>query len=245
MCDGARGDGGEADRQGAVPSGLGEASESVPFHLYQVWAGLPRRARQRSRRRYFRAKIACANRVSSTPASLDARVLILEAAVAELRSIVAALASGSSARPDSNSAPDDEGLQPAPAPTADNPGIVPEDFRAQEPVLAVIISDPSASISETASSTPTGSPLKKKFRDMCGSKKRRAKREREAASAALPSERDSPANPTCARSLFGKRPPPWLRSPSGTVTGPSTSDPATLPPTVTDTQPDSEAKHRH
>ena len=156
MCDGARGDGGEADRQGAVPSGLGEASDSIPYHLYQVWADLPRRARQRSRRRYFRAKIACANRVS--PASLDARVLILEAAVAELRSVVAALASGSSARPDSNSAPDDAGLQPAPAPTDDNPGIVPEDFRAQEPVLAVIISDPSASISETASSTPTVPP---------------------------------------------------------------------------------------
>ena len=230
MCDGARGDGGEADRQDAVPSGLGEASESIPYHLYQVWADLPRRARQRSRRRYFRAKIACTSRAALT--HIDARILVLEATVAELRSIVAALASGSSARPDSNSAPDDEGLQPAPAPTADNPGIVPEDFRAQEPVLAVIISDPSASISETASSTPTGSPLKKKFRDMCGSKKRRAKREREAASAALPSERDSPANPTCARSLFSKRPPPWLRSPSGTVTGPSTSNLVTLPPTV-------------
>jgi hypothetical protein len=163
---------------------------------------------------------------------IHARILVLEATVAELRSIVAALASGSSARPDPNSAPDDEGLQPAPAPTADNPDIVPEDFRAQEPVLAVIIPDISSSISEAASSAPTSSPPKKKFRDMCGSKKRRAKREREAASAALPSERDSPANPTCARSLFGKRPPPWLRSPSGTVTGPSTSDPVTLPPTV-------------
>ena len=228
MCDGVRGDGGEADRQGAVPSGLGEASESVLFHLCQVWACLPRRARQRSRRRYFRAN---ANRASPTPALLDARVLILEAAVAELRSIVAALASGSSARPDSNSAPDDAGLQPAPASTDDNPGIVPEDFRAQEPVLAVIISDPSASISETASSTPTGSPLKKKFRDM-SSKKRRAKRAREAAAAASLSERASPADPTCARSLFGKRPPPWLRPSSGTVTGPSISDPVTLPPTA-------------
>ena len=223
-----------------VPSGLGEASESVPFHLCQVWASLPRRARQRSRRRYFRAKIACANRVSPTP--LDARVLILEAAVAELRSIVAALASGSSARPDSNSAPDDAGLQPAPAPTDDNPGVVPEDFRAQEPVLAVIISDPSASISETASSTPTGSPLKKKFRDMCGSKKRRAKREREAAAAALLSERASPADLTRARqanlhltnlrlSLFDKRATP-APVPSGTVTGPSASDLVILPPTV-------------
>jgi len=230
MCDGARGDGGEADRQDAVPSGLGEASDSIPYHLYQVWADLPRRERQRSRRRYFRAKIAYTNRAALT--HIDARILVLEATVAELRSIVAALASGSSARPDSNSAPDDEGLQPAPAPTADNPGIVPEDFRAQEPVLAVIISDIPSSISEAASSAPTSSPPKKKFRDMCGSKKRRAKREREAASAALPSERDSPANPTCARSLFGKRPPPWLRSPSGTVTGPSTSDPVTLPPTV-------------
>ena len=148
MCDGARGDGGEADRQGAVPSGLGEASESVPDHLRQVWADLPRRARQRSRRRYFRAKIASTNRASST--STDARILVLEAAVAELRSIVAALASGSSARPDSDSAPSDVGLQPAPASTDDNPDIVPEDSRAQEPVLDVIISDPSASISVSA-----------------------------------------------------------------------------------------------
>ena len=160
MCDGARGDGGEADRQGAVPLGLGEASESVPYHLCQVWADLPRRARQRSRRRYFRAKIACANRVSSTP--VDARVLVLEAAVAELRSAVAALASGSSARPDPDSAPDDAGLQPAPASTDNNPDIVPEDPQAQEPVLAVIISDPSASISVSAFSTPTGTPPKKK-----------------------------------------------------------------------------------
>jgi hypothetical protein len=159
MCDGARGDGGEADRQDAVPSGLGEASESIPDYLYQVWADLPRRERQRSRRRYFRSKIASTNRASSTPT--DARILVLEAAVAELRSIVAALAS---ARPDSDSAPDDAGLQPAPAPTDDNPGTVPEVFRAQEPVLAIIISDPSASISETASSTPTGSPPKKKSR---------------------------------------------------------------------------------
>ena len=160
MCDGARGDGGEADRQGAVPSGLGEASESVPYHLCQVWADLPRRARQRSRRRYFRAMIARPNRASLTPT--DARILALEAAVAELRSTVAALASGSSTCPDSNSAPDDAGLQPAPAPTDDNPDIVPEDSQAQEPVLAVIISDPSASISVSASSTSTGSPPKKK-----------------------------------------------------------------------------------
>ena len=96
MCDGARGDGGEAGRQDAVPSGLGEASESIPDHLYQVWADLPRRERQRSRRRYFRAKIACTSRASLT--HVDARILVLEAAVAELRSIVAALASGSSAR---------------------------------------------------------------------------------------------------------------------------------------------------
>ena len=102
MCDGVRGNGSEADRQGAVPSGLGEASESVPYHLCQVWADLPRHARQRSRRRYFRAKIACTNCASLTP--IDARILVLEAAVAELRSIVAALASGSFACPDSSSA---------------------------------------------------------------------------------------------------------------------------------------------
>ena len=150
----------QPDPETAELPGSRGPSETVPHHLRQVWADLPRRARQRSRRRYFRAKIACANRVS--PASLDARVLILEAAVAELRSVVAALASGSSARPDSNSAPDDAGLQPAPASTDDNPGIVPEDSRAQEPVLAVIISDSSASISEPAYSTPTSSPPKKK-----------------------------------------------------------------------------------
>ena len=85
-------------------------------------------------------------------------------------------------------------------------------------------------------------PVKKKFRDMCGSKKRRAKREHEAAAAALLSERASPADLACARqanlrltnlrlSLFDKRATP-APVPSGTVTGPSTSDPVTLPPTV-------------
>ena len=42
---------------------------------------------------------------------------------------------------------------------------------------------------------------------------------------------------------------PWWATPtpvpSGMVTGPSTSDPVTSPPTVSDILPDSEAKHRH
>ena len=130
MCDGAQGDGAEADRQGAVPSGVGEASTSVPEHLRQVWADLPRRARQRARRRYFRAKIACTNRASSPPA--DPRVLVLEGAVAELCSAVTALPSGFSARSGTDSASGDAGLQSAPAPTSGSPGDLSEDSQAQE-----------------------------------------------------------------------------------------------------------------
>ena len=252
MCDGVQGNGSEANHQGMVPSGLGEASESVPFHLCQVWASLPCHAWQQSRRRYFCANTNC---TSLTPAFLDAHILILEAAVVELHSIVAALTSDSSACPDSNFAPDDAGLQLAPASTDDNPGIVPEDFRAQKPVLTVIISDPSASISETASSTPTGSPPKKKFRDTCSSKKQHAKHACEAAAAALLSECASPADLTHMQqvnlhltnlrlSLLNKWATP-APVPSGTVTGPSASDPVTLPTTAPDSLPDCEAKHRH
>jgi hypothetical protein len=57
------------------------------------------------------------------------------------------------------------------------------------------------------------------------------------------SERASPADWTYAR-LFGRR-APSAPVPSGTVTGPSASDPVTLPTTVSDFLPNSEAKHRH
>ena len=131
MCDGARDDGGEADCQGAgrvVPSGLGEASGSMP-----VWADLPHRARQRSRRRYLRTKIACANRASSPPT--DAHVLVLEAAVAELCSAVTALPSGFSVRSGADSASGDAGLQLAPVPTSGSPRDLCAESRAQEAVL--------------------------------------------------------------------------------------------------------------
>ena len=39
----------------AGPSGLREASETVPYVIRQDWAKLPRRERQRPSRRYFRA----------------------------------------------------------------------------------------------------------------------------------------------------------------------------------------------
>ena len=163
----------------------------------------------------------------------------------ELHSIIAALASGSSACPDSNSVPDGAGLQLAPASTDDNPGIVPEDSQAQEPVLAIIISDPSASISVSASSTPTSSPPKKKSKMKARSHKCcHEKRKHEATAAALLSGCASPADLTCAQSLFNKQATPALVL-SGIVTSPSASDLVTLPPTVPNTQPDSEAKHCH
>ena len=92
MCDGARGDGGEADHQDVVPSGLGEASESVPGHLCQEWASLRRRERQRSRRRFFRAQAMCCSRPVLTEklSSIDARVKILEEALAEFLHATAA-----------------------------------------------------------------------------------------------------------------------------------------------------------
>ena len=129
MCDGARGDGGEANLQGAVPSGLGEAFESVPEHLCQIWADLPCCARQRSRRRYFHAKIACANRAPSRP--FDARIPALGAAVAELRSAVTGLPSGISAR----SGADSDSGKAATCAHEQKPWDIPADSWAQEPVL--------------------------------------------------------------------------------------------------------------
>ena len=213
-------------------------SETVPHHLRQVWAGLPRRARQRSRRRYFRAKIACADRASPTP--LDARVSTLEAAVAELRSVVAALASSPSACSDSNSAPDAAGVQPAPAFTDDNPGVVPEDSRAREPVPAGIISDPLASISEPAYSHPPDSPPRKKMKQpllalnslaaLCAADELLAE----------PTAEPTPTTATSRPAALLGIPMPRSHRPLRIRPGP-----AALPATVPHSPPDSEAHRRH
>ena len=60
-------------------------SETVPEEVRKLWDLLPRRERQRRRRRWFRAHPACCSRpvAPSSLASLDARVRILEEALAE------------------------------------------------------------------------------------------------------------------------------------------------------------------
>ena len=59
--------------------------ETVPEEVRKLWDLLPRRERQRRRRRFFRDHPACCSRpvAPSTLASLDTRVRILEEALAE------------------------------------------------------------------------------------------------------------------------------------------------------------------
>ena len=110
-----------SDRHGAVPSRLGGPSDDPPDELLKVLAESSHRKRQRSRRRYFRAKTARITRVPSPPP--DTRTLDLAAAVVEPRSAVAALVSASSKRPGSGSASEDSGLRLAPAPTSTDSGV--------------------------------------------------------------------------------------------------------------------------
>ena len=73
-------------------SGLGDPSETVPEEVRQEWASLRRRERQRSRRRFFRAQAACCSRpvLAETLSTIDARVRILEEALAEFLHATAA-----------------------------------------------------------------------------------------------------------------------------------------------------------
>ena len=68
--------------------GLSGASDNLPEDLCQIWAGLPRVVRQRSRPRYLCSKAS--NDTSVSLFSLAARVTLLEADVVELRSAAAA-----------------------------------------------------------------------------------------------------------------------------------------------------------
>ena len=73
-------------------SGLGDPSETVPEEVRQEWASLRRRERQRSRRRFFRAQAACCSRpvLAEKLSTIDARVKILEEALAEFLHATAA-----------------------------------------------------------------------------------------------------------------------------------------------------------
>ena len=80
------------DPETAGLSGLGDPSETVPEEVRQEWASLRRRERQRSRRRFFRAQAACCSRpvLAETLSTIDARVKILEEALAEFLHATAA-----------------------------------------------------------------------------------------------------------------------------------------------------------
>ena len=60
-------------------------SETVPEEVRELWASLPRRGRQRRRRRYFRDQGACCSRAvfSNLLSTIDIRVQNIESALAE------------------------------------------------------------------------------------------------------------------------------------------------------------------
>ena len=60
-------------------------SETVPEEVRELWASLPRRERQRRRRRYFRDQGACCSRAvfSNLLSTIDTRVQNIESALAE------------------------------------------------------------------------------------------------------------------------------------------------------------------
>ena len=82
----------QPDPQTAESSGRRGPPETVPKEILKLWDLLPRRERQRRRRRFFRVHAACCSRPvpDDTLASLNARVRILEEALAEFLHATAA-----------------------------------------------------------------------------------------------------------------------------------------------------------
>jgi len=82
----------QPDPQTTGPSRTSRPPETVPEEVRKLWDLLPRRERQRRRRNFFRAHPACCSRPvhSDTLASLNARVRILEEALAEFLHATAA-----------------------------------------------------------------------------------------------------------------------------------------------------------
>ena len=82
----------QPDPQTAESSGRRGPPETVPKEILKLWGLLPRRERQRRRRRFFRVHAACCSRPvpDDTLASLNARVRILEEALAEFLHATAA-----------------------------------------------------------------------------------------------------------------------------------------------------------
>ena len=78
----------QPSRQTAGPPGLGEPSKIEPEEIIELWASLPRRERQQSRRRYFRDQGADAS--AALLSTIDARVGNIEAALAEFLHATAA-----------------------------------------------------------------------------------------------------------------------------------------------------------
>ena len=82
----------QPDPQTAESSGRRGPPETVPKEILKPWDLLPRRERQRRRRRFFRVHAACCSRPipDGSLASLNARVRILEEALAEFLHATAA-----------------------------------------------------------------------------------------------------------------------------------------------------------
>ena len=119
--------------QTAGPSGSGKSSETVPDDVLEVWASLSRRERQRSRRRYFRAKSPRA--VDVFP--IDACIATIECALAEFLHVTAASLQVPPARSSTKRAREDADLPSPSTPASNSEGISSEVSRAEGLVLRV------------------------------------------------------------------------------------------------------------
>ena len=232
----------QPDPQTAELPGPRGPSETVPEEVRKLWDLLPRRERQRRRRHFFRDHPACCSRPFSTETLfiIDTRVRILEEALAEFLHATAA----SIPVPPTYSARkrDREGAElpssPAPANTVGEtlPDIPPATEAARS------AASPSPSTSDfTSAAVPCALHGAALHGAESSGEPPHGVTPHSAASHGPVSSGDTPhgAAPHGATS-HGAAPVP-----SGTVTGPSASDPVTLPPTVFDSLPDSKAKHRH
>ena len=215
----------------------------MPEELLELWASLPHCERQRRRRRFFFDQVACCSRPFSTEtlSSIDTRVRILEEALAEFLHATAASIPVPPTRSSMKHAREDAGSPSSPAPASTSNEIIFDISRAEK--LCSDALSPSPLQPAVAASALAAAPT-----DLASDR---------SADVPMAEPTSRPAQPSpIPRPPWLERPftgicgtDPWWATPtpvpSGMVTGPSASDPVTLPATAPDSLPDSEAKHRH
>ena len=156
----------QPDPQTAGPSGLGDLSKTVPEEVLELWASLPRRERQRSRRRYLHDQGGCCSRAvfSNLLFTIDARVQNIESALAEYLHAAAASIPVPPARSCKESAQEGAGPPPLPAPVviigralSGNPPAVESARNADSP--SSIVSDPTAAAAVCALAPSSAPPV--------------------------------------------------------------------------------------